>query len=156
VTRRTHNGDREGRPERPDDNDDTLYEVGYRKPPVAHRFRKGRSGNPSGSKPKGGKKRRPKTLKAEVIDELSQRIAVTEGGRRRHVPRQTALVKKLIGDALGGDAKARAQLIQLANKAEANSETEDADDLIGAAKDAEILDLFRADVIKQYRESDDE
>ena len=156
MTRRMHNGDREGRPERPDDDDDTLYDVGYRKPPVAHRFRKGQSGNPAGSKRKRGKRGRAKTLKAVLIDELSQSIAVTEGGRRRRVPRQTALIKKIIADALGGDAKARTQLIQLANKAEANPETEAAEDLIGGAADAEILDLFRADTIRQYRESNDE
>lgn len=138
------------------DNDETLYEVGYRKPPVAHRFKKGQSGNPAGSKRRRRKNQHSKTLKAELIDELGRRIAVTEGGRRRHVPRQTALVKKIIADALSGDAKARAQLIQLANKAEVNPETEDADDVIGAAKDAEILDLFRADIIRQYKESDDE
>jgi uncharacterized phage protein gp47/JayE len=95
-------------------------------------------------------------LKAVLIDELSQSIAVTEGGRRRRVPRQTALIKKIIADALGGDAKARSQLIQLANKAEANPETEAAEDLIGGAADAEILDLFRADVIRQYKDSNDE
>jgi hypothetical protein len=156
VIRRTKNGDRPGRSERPDDEDDTLYEVGYRKPPVAHRFRKGQSGNPAGSKRKRGKNRRAKSLRAELIDELSQSIAVTEGGRRRRVPRQTALVKKIIVDALSGDAKARTQLIQLASKAESNPETEDADDVIGAAADAEILDLFRADIIRQYKESSDE
>lgn len=152
MNRKHNSGDREPVP----DNDETLYEVGYRKPPLAHRFRKGQSGNPAGSKRKHGKARRGKTLRAELIDELGERIAVTEGGRRRHVPRQTALVKKLIADALGGDAKARAQLIQLANKSEVNAETEDADDLIGAAKDAEVLDLFRADIIRQYKESNDE
>lgn len=156
VTRKTNDRDRGERRRQSDDEDDAPYEVGYRKPPVAHRFCKGQSGNPAGSKSKRGKARRGKTLRAELIDELSERIAVTEGGRRRHVPRQTALVKKLIADALGGDAKARAQLIQLANKAEVNTETEDADDLIGAAKDAEVLDLFRADIIRQYKESNDE
>lgn len=156
VTRRKSASDRDERTRRRDEDDETLYEVGYRKPPVAHRFRKGQSGNPAGSKRKRGKRGRAKSLRAELIDELSQSVAVTEGGRRRHVPRQTALVKKLIADALSGDAKARTQLIQLANKAEANPETEEAEDLIGAAADAEILDLFRADVIRQYKDTNDE
>jgi hypothetical protein len=156
VSRRRSTGDRDERARGREEDDDTLYEVGYRKPPVAHRFRKGQSGNPQGSKRKRGKTRRAKTLRAELIDELSQNIAVTEGGRRRRVPRQTALVKKLIADALSGDAKARAQLIQLANKAEANPETEEAEDLIGGAADAEILGLFRADIIRQYKDTNDE
>jgi hypothetical protein len=156
VSRRRSSGDRDERSRRRDEDDDTLYEVGYRKPPVAHRFRKGQSGNPAGSKRKRGKKGRVKSLKDVLIDELSQSIAVTEGGRRRHVPRQTALVKKIVADALGGDAKARTQLIQLANKAEANPETDDTEDLIGAAADAEILELFRADIIRQHKDSNDE
>jgi hypothetical protein len=156
MPRRRNTGNPDEQPRRRDDDDDTLYEVGYRKPPVAHRFRKGQSGNPAGSKRKRGKRGRAKTLKAVLIDELNQSVAVTEGGRRRHVPRQTALVKKLVADALSGDAKARAQLIQLANKAEANPETEEAEDLIGGAADAEILDLFRADIIRQYKDTNDE
>lgn len=156
VTRRRSTGDRDERTRRQDEDDDPLYEVGYRKPPAAHRFRKGQSGNPAGSKRKRGKNRRGKSLRDEVIDELSQSVAVTEGGRRKRVPRQTALIKKIIADALNGDAKARAQLLQLANKAEANSEKADTDDLTGAAADAEILDLFRADIIRQYKESNDE
>ncbi|HEY8128836.1 MAG TPA: DUF5681 domain-containing protein [Hyphomicrobium sp.] len=155
MARRRSSGDRDERSRRRDE-DDTPYDVGYRKPPIAHRFRKGQSGNPAGSKRKRGKKGRVKSLKDVLIDELSQSIAVTEGGRRRHVPRQTALVKKIVADALSGDAKARTQLIQLANKAEANPETDDAEDLIGAAADAEILELFRADIIRQHKDSNDE
>ena len=156
MSRRRSSGDRDERSRRRDEDDDTLYEVGYRKPPVAHRFRKGQSGNPAGSTRKRGKRGRAKTLKAVLIDELSQSIAVTEGGRRRRVPRQTALIKKIVADALSGDAKARAQLIQLANKAEANPETEEAEDLIGAAADAEILELYRADIIRQHKDSNHE
>lgn len=136
--------------------DDPLYEVGYRKPPTAHRFRKGQSGNPSGSRRKAGRSPSAKTLTAELIDELGQPIAVTEGGRRRRVPRQTALIKKMIADALNGDAKARTQLIQLACRADATSDSSDQEDLIGAAKDAEILERFRAEIIKQYREANND
>jgi hypothetical protein len=135
---------------------DTLYDVGYGKPPVAHQFQKGRSGNPAGSKCKPARSRRSKTLRAELIEELGQNIAVKEGGRRRHLPRQTALVKKIIADALSGDAKARAQLIQLASKSEASPDTAESEDLIGAAKDAEILERFKTDVIRQYREENDD
>lgn len=155
MTQRKNSTDEEGRRRQPHD-DEAPYEVGYGKPPAAHRFQKGQSGNPSGSKRKHSGKQRSKTLKAELMDELGQKIAVTEGGRRRHVPRQTAFVKKLVADALNGDAKARTQLIQLANKAETNSDAAEAEDLIGAAKDAEILERFRADVIRKYQEANDE
>lgn len=138
-----------------DDDADGRYEVGYRRPPVAHRFRKGQSGNPSGTKRKRANAR-SKNLKSELLDELGHRVTVTENGRRRHMPRQTALIKKLIGDALNGDAKSREQLFRLANQAEANPDTANAEDLIGAAKDAEMLDRFRAEIIEKYKENKDD
>lgn len=138
-----------------DDDADGRYEVGYRRPPVAHRFRKGQSGNPSGTKRKRGNAR-AKNLKTELLDELGHRVTVTENGRRRHMPRQTALIKKLIGDALNGDAKSREHLFRLANQAEANPDTANAEDLIGAAKDAEILDRFRAEIIEKDKETKDD
>lgn len=137
----------------PDRNDGS---VGYGRPPVEHRFKPGRSGNPAGSKHRPKRKGDAKNLKAELLDELGHRVSVTENGRRRSMPRQTILIKKLIGDALGGDAKSRDQLFKLANQAEANLNTAEAEDLIGAAKDAEILARFRAETIQQYEESDDE
>jgi len=136
--------------------DDVPYEVGSANRPPAHRFQKGQSGNPAGSKRKRAGSKRAKSLKSELLDELAQRIAVTEGGRRRQVPRQTALVKKLIADALGGDAKARAQLIQLASKAETNPDSAETEDLIGAAKDAEILARYEAELIRKHTESNNE
>jgi len=145
----------EGRQRRPDD-DEAPYQVGYGKPPAAHRFQKGQSGNPAGSKRKRAGGPQAKSLKNELLDELAQRIAVTEGGRRRHVPRQTALVKKLIADALGGDAKARAQLIQLASKVDANPDSAEAEDLIGAAKDADILARYEAEIVRKHTETNNE
>jgi Mg2+/Co2+ transporter CorC len=80
-------------------------------------------------------------------------VSVTENGRRRRLSRRTVLIKKLITDALNGDPKSRDQLFKLANQAEANPDMADADDLIGAAKDAEILARFRAEIIAKYKET---
>lgn len=136
---------------------DNQDRVGYGRPPPEHQFQKGRSGNPKGlrSKPACGR-RQNKGLKAEIIATLQQPIAVTEGGRRRRVSRLTALVKKLTADALNGDPKARAELLRLANQAEALVQSANAEDLIGAAKDAEILERFRDEVIKKYEGGDDD
>lgn len=136
--------------QRDDPGDD--YDVGYGKPPPAHRFKKGESGNPSGSQRRGRKKRKSKNLKAELLDELGHKVPVTENGRRRRLSRQAVLVKKLVADALNGDPKARDQLLRLASQSDSYPESE-TEDLLGAAKDAEILDRFRAEVIQQYKET---
>lgn len=128
------------------------YEVGYGRPPTAHQFRKGESGNPAGSRARPGKKRKSKNLKAELLDELGDKIAVTANGKRRRLPRQTVLVKKLVADALNGNPKARDQLLRLANQPDGRAEA-DTEDLIGAAVDAEILAQYRAEVIQQYKET---
>ncbi|MFG1261012.1 DUF5681 domain-containing protein [Xanthobacter flavus] len=52
----------------------TDYEVGYRKPPVHARFKKGQSGNPKG-RCKG-----TQNLATDFGEELGERIRVREGG----------------------------------------------------------------------------
>jgi hypothetical protein len=128
------------------------YDVGYGKPPPGHRFTKGQSGNPAGSRPKAPKGSKPSTLKGELLDELGHKMPVTENGRRRRLSKRTIFVKKLMADALNGDAKARDQMLRLASQAEPHAETSETQDLIGAAKDAEVLARFRDEVIRQHKE----
>ncbi len=83
------------------------FDIGYRKPPVKTRFAKGTSGNPKG-RPKGGR-----NLKTDLIEELQSKVIVTEGGRRRTLTKQQALLKRLLGEALTGDLKSAALLLHL-------------------------------------------
>ena len=53
------------------------YEVGYRKPPKHTRFKPGRSGNPR------GRAKETRNLRTDLVDELAERILISEGGRRR-------------------------------------------------------------------------
>ena len=76
------------------------YPVGYGKPPEATRFRKGRSGNPTG-RPKGRL-----ALATLLTRALDARVVVTEHGRRTKKSKFEILLTQLVNKAAGGDLKA--------------------------------------------------
>jgi hypothetical protein len=63
------------------------YEVGYKTPPKDTQFKPGQSRNPNG-RPKGAR-----NLKTDLADELQERIVLREGGERRTVSKQRAMLK---------------------------------------------------------------
>ncbi len=76
------------------------YRTGYRKPPLATRFKPGESGNLKG---------RPKEAKnfATVISqELKSRIPVTENGKPKKISKRQAIAKQMINKAVTGDHRA--------------------------------------------------
>ena len=83
------------------------YDVGYRRPPKATRFKPGRSGNPKG-RPKGSP-----NLATDLSAELGEQITVREGGQERRVSKQRALIKSLTAKALQGDVRATTALLAL-------------------------------------------
>ena len=83
------------------------HEVGYGKPPVHTRFRKGRSGNPAG-RPRGSR-----DLAALLAAELDKPVAVREGGGAvRKVRKRQALAAGLVNKALQGDLRAARLLLE--------------------------------------------
>lgn len=79
-------------------------QVGYKRPPRATRFVKGRSGNPRG---------RPKNRRREVPYDtvLGQMVTIREDGRERRVTAAEAFLLQLTRKGLAGDsAAARASL----------------------------------------------
>ncbi len=80
------------------------YDVGYGKPPVQTRFRKGQSGNPKG---RGNGSRNFATV---FMAAMSQSVTITENGRRKRITKLDAAVTQLANDAARGDKKS----IQLA------------------------------------------
>ena len=78
---------------------------GYGRPPEAHRFKAGQSGNPEG---------RPKDVKNEATilrALLNRKIQVRQGGRSLSVSVLEAMLLKFAEEALKGDTKAAAFLL---------------------------------------------
>ena len=73
------------------------FQIGYGKPPKQTRFKPGQSGNPRG-RPSG-----TRNLKTDLAEELAERIAISEGGRRQAVSKQRGMLKQLMAKALKGD-----------------------------------------------------
>jgi hypothetical protein len=82
-------------------------DVGYKKPPKHTQFKRGQSGNPRG-RPKGSR-----NLKTELAEELQEQIRIKEGGARRTVSKQRAMIKSLAAKAVQGDARSATLLTNL-------------------------------------------
>jgi len=76
------------------------YRVGYKRPPLHTRFRKGQSGNPRG-RPRGSKNF--STLLAEALNEP---VVVTEDGRRRRISKRELGLKQLANKFAMAEAQA--------------------------------------------------
>ena len=113
------------------------YAVGYGRPPKHTRFQAGHSGNPKG-RPKG-----TRNLKTDLMEELSERISISEGGKPKKLSKQRALVKSLTVKAIKGDARAISILINLMIRVLEVVEADQDGDLINE-NDLAILDNFLA------------
>ena len=116
----------------PDGADDGDDRVGYRRPPKRTRFRPGQSGNPRG-RPRGDR-----SLSDIVRKIVGQKVAITEKGVTRRVPRIEAILLRAAGEASRGDARALRLLLQLAERYGESAQT-GADHETLAAEDFAIL-----------------
>jgi Family of unknown function (DUF5681) len=89
------------------------YKVGYRRPPLATRFRPGTSGNPRG-RPMGAR-----NLATVLAETLAERVVVTENGRRKRITKLEAAVKQLVNRAASGEARSMSLLLALIQASEA-------------------------------------
>jgi hypothetical protein len=123
----------------------TEYQVGYGRPPKRAQFKPGQSGNPKG-RPKGAKNEA--TIWRSVFN---KKVAIREGGRQRKVSLLEAMILKLVEDALKGNPKTAAFVLNRYRLAEGDTPaTEEADQ-----DDREVFEAFvrrlEADVIEKKR-----
>jgi hypothetical protein len=92
------------------------YKVGYGKPPVETRFKKGQSGNPKG-RPKGSKTKRPglreERMKDIILDEAYRGITVRDGDRNVTIPMAQAVIRALAVNAAKGDHRSQRLFAEL-------------------------------------------
>jgi len=122
--------------------------IGYRRPPVAHRWKPGQSGNPH------GRPRRRSEISATAALEraLRGRVEVEVDGRRRRLKLAEALIQGMVREALAGDMVARRELL----KADAELEKVRAARREADRKHREALALARAAAEEKAAERDPE
>jgi hypothetical protein len=117
------------------------YDVGYGRPPVETQFKKGRSGNPTG-RPKGSR-----GVSAVIAAALSEKVTVTENGKRHTITKLEAACKQVVNKAAGGDARSTKLMIELLYLSQSRDEARAGSGTLSAeerhASDMAVLDLIR-------------
>ncbi len=117
------------------------YEVGRGKPPKAHQYPKGTSGNLRG-RPKGSR-----NFSKDVKDTLKEPVRLTKGGKRKTVSTQHATLLRLREKALSGDARALNRMIDLARTYNDEEIAEEAAKL--SLNDAELLEAYNERLLRR-------
>lgn len=95
--------------------------VGYRRPPLASRFRKGQSGNPAGRTQGSRNRRRPEAgnrLSTLIMKEAFRAIAVDENGEEARMPVAQVVIRSLVTAAAKGDPRAQAVFLKMVSDSE--------------------------------------
>jgi len=90
---------------------DSIYEVGYGKPPKANQFRKGRTGNPRGKR--GGEENMTSAFKRIV----SKRVKINDGEKIRTITLAEAVILKNYNAAVQKNPFAMSNIFRLAEDA---------------------------------------
>lgn len=94
--------------------DNRDYEVGYKRPPVSGRFKKGQSGNPSGaSKAVRDRKVRAASFADLFSERMLQTVEVEGTGRKIRITRMHLAVRRRVEASAKGDMTALRELLKL-------------------------------------------
>jgi hypothetical protein len=112
--------------------------VGYGRPPVASRFKPGRSGNPKGP-PKSAK-----NLKTLIREAMTASIPIQEGEKTRRVPRLEGVVLRQIQNALKGSDKSAMAVLKMALQLGLLQDSSDSGEISLGREDERILNELLA------------
>lgn len=87
--------------------DNNRNSVGYGRPPIASRFKKGSSGNPKG-RPKGSR-----NITSLLAEELDRTVYAVAGGKPVRLKKKEVMVRKLVDRAMTGDNRSFSQIASL-------------------------------------------
>ena len=122
--------------------------VGYRCPPIATRFKKGQSGNPTG-RPKGAL-----SVSTVLSRSLQEKVVINENGVRKTITKLEAAIKQLVNKAASGELRALRQLVELARDAEAKKEVTETQKARIGDLDKEVIEgilkRFQGDTERKY------
>jgi len=123
------------------------YVVGHGRPPKAHQFKPGQSGNAKG-RPKGSR-----NMKTDLDVALKARMSVTKNGRAVTMSTQQVLIAKLIEKSLKGDIRSLSKLFDLIGTHLTDEETNLKAKPVSQS-DAQILEAFKKS-LGEKEENDD-
>jgi hypothetical protein len=109
-------------------------QVGYKKPPLHTRFKKGQSGNPRG-RPRGAR-----NFSSVLDDALSQRVLVTENGRSRKISKRELGIRQLVDKFAMAEAQATRMLLGLMLERERLAAAPPAERRSFSAADEKVID----------------
>lgn len=115
------------------------YGVGYCRPPVATRFKSGKSGNPKG-RPRGSH-----NLQTILSDELQSRVPVVINGRSVKLTKAELAIRQQVDKAAKGDLRSFSALMKLMPQASAPSEP--VDSCLAPAVETELTPNQFADIL---------
>lgn len=102
----------------PDDNSD--HPVGYGRPPTAHQFKRGQSGNPHGRRRKVDRTVLPDQLTRDILALADLPVRIKTKGKEVQVSTYEAGLMKLRAKALEGHGPSLRELLRLTEKATAS------------------------------------
>lgn len=111
--------------------------VGYKCPPKAHRFQKGKSGNPR------GRRKGAKNFETLVREELGKIIHIKADGKLQRTSVGQALLMRTLREGVGGSRRAAEQGLRLMERYGSVAEPDEEEYNLGLLTDAELDEWVR-------------